>query len=482
MRSSLNNIVRIKNFVSAQQIDNYVNYCDEVFAKDIDARTILQADNETRIAQDIKSYRSRVQRAIEDHCGFSVVDLSGTTIRKWYPGESQDPHADCEAVFFRNSDGIQMEPINNFSSIFIEYAALTYLNDDYEGGEIYFPEYGLEIKPKAGELIFFPGSHFYEHGVNEVVSGNRYAVMTFFTTPKLQYLWRKFVLDPIPLEFEKRTEYDSMNVPTVFDRSNVPNHMKNFGAAQVVLKASVKEEPKFNPVAEKESIKDLEVPDVEVVSVAPPPPKEETPLRDTPHLFGKDSSMIKILDDFISDEDVDAVMEMAESITEWNPCGEDVYNENGVLVYSAEEWKDRLCGADILERINEAGYKILKDNAMRVKEKAEELFNCELKFREPALVRYRAGMHEPEPHADKQASDGSYKPGMADWDLSAVMYFNSDFEGGELVFPQHGFAIVPSPGRVVIYPGDSAYLHYVDNVTSGVRWACPLFFTVIEKN
>lgn len=31
-----------------------------------------------------------------------------------------------------------------------------YLNDDYEGGEIHFPELNLKVKPKAGSVIMFP--------------------------------------------------------------------------------------------------------------------------------------------------------------------------------------------------------------------------------------------------------------------------------------------------------------------------------------
>jgi hypothetical protein len=35
------------------------------------------------------------------------------------------------------------------------FAAVGYLNDDYEGGEIYFPEIAESIKPKAGMLVAF---------------------------------------------------------------------------------------------------------------------------------------------------------------------------------------------------------------------------------------------------------------------------------------------------------------------------------------
>lgn len=37
-----------------------------------------------------------------------------------------------------------------------------YLNDDYEGGEISFPELGRHFKPKAGSVIMFPPHFLHE--------------------------------------------------------------------------------------------------------------------------------------------------------------------------------------------------------------------------------------------------------------------------------------------------------------------------------
>jgi hypothetical protein len=55
-----------------------------------------------------------------------------------------------------------------------------YLNDDYEGGEIEFPRFGLKIKPVANQLIMFPANYVYNHIVHPVTSGTRYAVVNWF--------------------------------------------------------------------------------------------------------------------------------------------------------------------------------------------------------------------------------------------------------------------------------------------------------------
>lgn len=55
-----------------------------------------------------------------------------------------------------------------------------YPNDDYEGGEIEFPNFKLKIKPKANQAVFFPSNYVYAHIVNKVTSGYRYAVVNWW--------------------------------------------------------------------------------------------------------------------------------------------------------------------------------------------------------------------------------------------------------------------------------------------------------------
>lgn len=57
---------------------------------------------------------------------------------------------------------------------------LFYINDDYEGGELYFPALDLEYKPKAGDFVTFPSYERYTHGVRHVLSGSdRYVLAGF---------------------------------------------------------------------------------------------------------------------------------------------------------------------------------------------------------------------------------------------------------------------------------------------------------------
>ena len=60
------------------------------------------------------------------------------------------------------------------------YSAILYLSDDYAGGEIKFSNLDIELKPKPGTLVYFPGTEEFEHGVNTVRFGERTNFILFF--------------------------------------------------------------------------------------------------------------------------------------------------------------------------------------------------------------------------------------------------------------------------------------------------------------
>lgn len=63
-----------------------------------------------------------------------------------------------------------------------------YLNDNYDGGEIYFPYVDVKIKPVAGSVLFFPSNFVYVHEVMPMINGVRYAVPQWYhslSTPRM---------------------------------------------------------------------------------------------------------------------------------------------------------------------------------------------------------------------------------------------------------------------------------------------------------
>jgi len=59
-------------------------------------------------------------------------------------------------------------------------SCVTYLNDDYEGGELYFPYLDLTYYPKAGDSVFFPSTFLFAHASKPVTSGIKYSAVTMF--------------------------------------------------------------------------------------------------------------------------------------------------------------------------------------------------------------------------------------------------------------------------------------------------------------
>ena len=51
------------------------------------------------------------------------------------------------------------------------FAGIVYLNDDYEGGELYFTALDIAIKPRRGTFVGFTGGFHHEHAVTRVESG-----------------------------------------------------------------------------------------------------------------------------------------------------------------------------------------------------------------------------------------------------------------------------------------------------------------------
>jgi Rps23 Pro-64 3,4-dihydroxylase Tpa1-like proline 4-hydroxylase len=66
-------------------------------------------------------------------------------------------------------------------------SALLYLNDDYEGGNIRFPNAGIDMKPESGSLLFFPSNFVYVHEVDAVTSGTRYSLPNWYHNRKNAY-------------------------------------------------------------------------------------------------------------------------------------------------------------------------------------------------------------------------------------------------------------------------------------------------------
>ena len=58
-------------------------------------------------------------------------------------------------------------------------SAICYLNDNFDGGELEFVNFGIKFKPEPGTLILFPSNYAYRHVAHPVTNGTKYALVTW---------------------------------------------------------------------------------------------------------------------------------------------------------------------------------------------------------------------------------------------------------------------------------------------------------------
>jgi hypothetical protein len=185
-------VLIVKSFLSKEELDkifdviestpneewfieynaNLKNFCMQKFGRD-DVENLV-AEGKFEITQNWQDKNLNIgkytfQRALFDRLNDLVqkvdnsLELSGfATIQRMQEGVELKAHTDQHT-----------DPS-------IKHAAILYLNDDYVDGELFFVNSGLELKPKPGSLVLFPGNDEYNHGVRHVGAGPiRYVLVSF---------------------------------------------------------------------------------------------------------------------------------------------------------------------------------------------------------------------------------------------------------------------------------------------------------------
>lgn len=191
---SADNIVAIENFMTEEELTYLNNFAKTNTLWDVtethynEDGTVIYDSNywdhrvatapllkeaDPKVVELISNMQARLKERVDK---FFEVDAHPTSpaIVRWLPGQRQQPHADKEL-----HEGEGRGKPNDFP--YYDISGLFYLNDDYEGGELYFPNQGIQFKPKAGAAYFFPGDMNYIHGVTEIKSGIRYVCPFFWT-------------------------------------------------------------------------------------------------------------------------------------------------------------------------------------------------------------------------------------------------------------------------------------------------------------
>jgi hypothetical protein len=197
--------------------------------------------------------------------------------------------------------------------------------------------------------------------------------------------------------------------------------------------------------------------------------------------FGDSINNIVEIKNFLTTEERERLMDFAINNKIWD-ITETHVDEDGLVLYDHRVWEDRVCTYNSLMASDPSILDLIYSMIARLKVEVDKFFDVDARETGPAIVRWPVGSRQ-EPHADKEFHTGPEKgrPNDFPWyDLAGLFYFNDDYQGGELYFPQHGIEFQPEAGAAYFFPGDMYYAHGVRPIKSGNRFTSPFFWTIVK--
>lgn len=152
--------------ISWMPISFYESY-SSVLPQDND-QEVIDAGLIPTIFSDIENIMPEAIASVHD-LDPKIISKIGYHTQKWEPGAYARIHSD-------NTDAKG----NSGAFTRSRYAGFLYLNDDFEGGLLKFPDHNIEIKPEVGMLAVFDGGFNNMHEVSLIESGVRYTIGSFW--------------------------------------------------------------------------------------------------------------------------------------------------------------------------------------------------------------------------------------------------------------------------------------------------------------
>lgn len=197
--------------------------------------------------------------------------------------------------------------------------------------------------------------------------------------------------------------------------------------------------------------------------------------------FGNSPDNIVTLNNFMTEEELAYLDKFARNNTAWDVT-ETQYNEEGTVIYDSSYWENRVATDETLKSVDPNVVNVIKGMQSRLKVEVDKFFKVDALPTSAAVVRWLPGQFQ-HPHADKELHVGEDRGKPNDfpyYDIAGLFYLNDDYEGGELYFPEQGIQFKPKAGSAYFFPGDMNYIHGVTEITSGIRYVCPFFWTILE--
>jgi predicted 2-oxoglutarate/Fe(II)-dependent dioxygenase YbiX len=164
----------------AQMQDSLVsNFADDALDNEWVVNKKIRDTQEVQLPKAVRDVLRRIDDAniqtfINPFYNVAVLDREPSQILHYGTGGHYIPHVDAETLY-KDDIGLDLWEKTLDRDLSIVY----FLNADFTGGELVFPDLDLVVKPAVGTLVCFPSDHHFIHGVNPVTSGHRYTIVTW---------------------------------------------------------------------------------------------------------------------------------------------------------------------------------------------------------------------------------------------------------------------------------------------------------------
>lgn len=180
----------IKDFIPQEDIKIFVSFGKRMARRhrDKNHHFVVGSDltENTTIKNLFLKYENKMREKAQEIYGLSLEKDRPLDLFIHPENSYLDPHTDII--------GYDQEEVYDQPNLFEEQkkawpflwsghlSIICYLNKDYDGGVLYFPDQNIEITPEPGLLVMFPGNLHFLHGVTKTVGTTRFTIS----------LWTKF--------------------------------------------------------------------------------------------------------------------------------------------------------------------------------------------------------------------------------------------------------------------------------------------------
>ena len=166
-----NNLFIIKDLIDSSDlvlVQNYLKSVNWISGIGNDPNQNCQIDD-LNVNAILEKAKDSLMNEIQKDFKVSIGKEEIGTIVKYCKGWKLNPHYD------------QLDSLPTFAGYpSRDLSSVIYLTDNFNGGNIFFPELKAEIEPIAGSAIYFPGTQDYTHEVKELIHGERIAITNFW--------------------------------------------------------------------------------------------------------------------------------------------------------------------------------------------------------------------------------------------------------------------------------------------------------------